>query len=317
MASELIFPYETLSDPVELEVYDPSVDGHRGTGVGLRDRAIDLHDLGFWNEVSLKVRVRVDADTLDDIATDATVVVSVHCGPTNLRHASVLERDGGRGGSFTGELLLERELLAGRAELHAVVAGVVGGVADRFVGQSAVHTVNLQPPRTPDITGDLDVRWRDFTDGDPPLPPELHDQASHLELEHSDGPVLWLNSHVSELRRLLDERTGRTALETALRDVVFDTIAAPALLTMLHCAIATAREHDPAGTEWPGGWQGDVLRALLPLMQPDTDVNQTLETVVSESADHTHQARAHEAVARFLRTTRDAVHAIETLEKNL
>lgn len=316
MAGQLLFPYPTLTEPVALEVFDPSVDGHRGIGVGLRDRAVDLHDLGLWNEVSLKLRVLVDADALEGIASDPTVVVSVHCGPTNLRHAIVLERDAGRRGSFSGELLLERELLAQRAELQAVVAGVVDGVADRFVGESAVHTVNLQPPRSPDIMGALDVQWRDFT-ADPPLAPELHDQASHLELAGPEGPILWLNSTVSELRRLLDERTGRSPIENALRDVVFDTIAAPALLTMLHSAIATARVLDSKGDEWPDGWQGDVLRALLPLMQPDTDVDQTLQAVVTEPDDHSHHAHAPAAVARFLRTTRGAVHAIETLERTL
>jgi hypothetical protein len=315
MADALIFPYATLDEKVELEFFDPSVDGHRGEGVAIRERAVDVYDLGFWNDVTLKARVRVDAEALDAVATAPRVVVTVHCGFTNLRHAVVLERDGGRGGSFTGEVMLERELLATRAEVHAVVAGVVDGVADRYVGESAVHTVNLQPPRSPDITGDLDVQWRDFT-AEPALAPELHDQASYLELEPvgKQAPVLWLNTNVSELPRLLDERSGRTPLERALRDVVFDTIAASALQTMLHSAIAGARSADAAGGEWPDGWRQDVLRALLPLMAPELDVEQALEAVVGSPDDPTYHAAAHTAVARFLRTTKNTINAIEILE---
>src|SRR5262249_34288434 len=141
---------------------------------------------------------------------------------------------------------LNRFLLAGRGELYATVAGTVAGERDRWLGRTAVYQIDLSPPHMPDVSagGELPVVWRDFgpAGGDQdPNAPALPDEVAYLDLNNSKGPTIYLNDK-PELRRLLDDRTGRSALERSTRDLVFDMIAQSALIAMFNAALAAAIE---------------------------------------------------------------------------
>jgi hypothetical protein len=324
MTTTLIYPYTTLDQDVLLRISNARIDGDSVDGVLDRSNAIDLHHVDTWKRLTARISVQVPADLLSKIATDPRIVCTVHCGPTNLRYAIALNADQGRPGSYSGELELEHSMLHCRGRIEAVVAGTVDGIEDRYIGRSNGIEVNLDQPRVPEIAGDLDISWRDFReqlDGAPPIDASLHDQPAWIELDRQEGPRLWLNSAVEGLQRLLDDTPGRSHVERALRDTVFDSIAAPALAAMFATALAAAAEGQE-GDEipWPEDWRQGVLRSLLPLMYPDRSVDDALVHVIDDSRDMDGvadvQSRLHAATAQYLKTTTHARDAVRAIERN-
>ena len=323
MTSHLLFPYDILDGSPNLVVSNPRLDGVRNGDLLRRDGVVELHAVeGPWYRARMHANVRLPEDRLKALAADHRVVCTLHCPSTNLRTGVVMEPDPGRPGSYSAEIELERTLLHKRARLEAVVAGTISGIEHRYLARSNSVDVRLEAVQGPEVSGDLDIRWRRFDqahEGLAALDPALHDQLSWLELDRAEGPRLWLNDHVDWLRRLLDERGGRSKLERAVRDAVFDGIATSATLAMFNAAVAAAYELDQDSEEpWPGEWREAVLRTLLPLMYPDREPDDAIRQVM-DSADplgvQDVQARAHAAVARLLRTNVNAGRAIAALEE--
>lgn len=330
MADALLYPYATLDSEPHLTVGNPRLDGQPDGSLLPRENLVDLHSIeGPWRRARLRAHVQLPADRLTDLIdaqNEHEVVLTVHCPSTNLRHAVMMEPDPGRPGSFSAEVELERALLHARARIEAVAAGTVAGVEDRYLARSNAVDVQIAKLRIPEITGDLDIAWRPFDqehEGLPALPPGIHDQLSHLELDrpHGEGPRLWLNSSVYGLRRLLDERPGRSSVESAMRSAVFDGLATSAMVAMFNAAIAAAVALDDDDDEpWPGDWKEALLRAMLPHMYPERDVEDALRHVLDNSRDPDGavdvQERAHVAAARHLKTNANARRAVKALEEN-
>jgi hypothetical protein len=327
MAETLLYPYPVLDNVPSLMVTNPRLDGVPDGALLPRENLVDLHSIeGPWKRVRLRAHLQLPADRLTkliDTGEDHEVVVAVHCPSTNLRHAVAMEPNPNRPGSYSAEVELERTLLHQRARIEAVVAGTVGGVEDRYLARSNAVDVQVAELRIPEITGDLDIAWRRFDEeheGLPALDPAIHDQLSHLELDRPDAPRLWLNSAVDGLRRLLDERPGRSRTETAMRLAVFDGIATSAMVAMFNVALAAAADlADEDGTPWPGEWKEALLRSLLPLMYPERDVEDALQHILStRDGDGVLdlQERLHAAVARQLKTNANAKRAVSALEED-
>lgn len=321
--ADVVFPYDTLDTEPVLSLTHPRVDGKEARLLA-REGAVDLFDLDGWNEARVNVRVQVPGDELKRLGiTDYSVVASVNCGQTNLRYSTLLERTGSTE-QWVGEVVFPRTLLRDRADLYATVAGVVDGTSDRFLGRSKSVRVFLSPPVSPEVsTGQIPVVWRDFTeteDGQNPIDPALHDEVSFFDISAQDGPVIYLNARVAGLRRLLEERPGRSALERCVRDVVLDGIAQGGMIAMFNAALTAARSNTDEGTpDWPvAEWQKGVLQALLPLIYADREPDAGLRTAV-ESVDSTEdaeelQARLQAATLRHLKTTRNLTRTIKALE---
>jgi hypothetical protein len=331
MADALLYPYAVLDSEPRLTVSNARLDGQREPSLLARENLVDLHSIeGPWRRARLRAHVQLPADRLTDLIDaddEHEVVLTVHCPSTNLRHAVAMEPDPGRPGSFSAEVELERALLHTRARIEAVAAGTVAGVEDRYLARSNAVDVQIAELRIPEISGDLDIAWRPFDqehESLPALPPGMHDQLSHLELDrpNGEGPRLWLNSSVNGLRRLLDERPGRSSVESAMRLAVFDGIATSAMLAMFNTAIAAAIAlDDDDGEPWPGDWKEALLRSMLPHMHPERDVDDALRHALDNSRDSEGavdvQERAHAAAARHLRTNVNARRAVKALEENL
>ncbi len=323
MTEELLYPYQVLGSIPRLTVSNPRLDGHPHGDLLPREGLVDLHSIeGPWIRVRLRASLQLPAERLAQVTDEHHVVCTVHCPSTNLRYAVVMEPDPGRAGSYSAEVELERLLLHQRARVEAVVAGTVAGIEDRYLARSNPIDVHIASLRIPDISGDLDIAWRHFDkeqEGLPALDAALHDQLSSLELDRPEGPRLWLNSSVTGLRRLLDERLGRPELEAAVRATVFDAIATSATMAMFGASVAAATELvEEDGPPWPGEWQEEVLRSLLPLMYPEREVDDALEQVVENqdgAGGKDVQMRAHGAVARLLKTNTNSKKAIKALEK--
>jgi hypothetical protein len=320
----VLFPYKTLSTEPVLTLSSPKVDG-QPTQLLNREGRIDLFDLPVgWRQARVGLRVQLPTDELAEIgASEPSVVATLNCGPTNLRVAQRLEP--GQDGQWVGDFDLPRTLLVDRAELYATVAGTIGGEANRWLGRTRAVQIDISPPRSPEIgpAGQIPVVWRDFAvaeEGQSPIDPAVHGEIAYVDLTGTTGPVIYLNDGIDGLRRLLDDRTGRSAVERAARDVVFDLIAQSALVAMFNAAVAAAAELAEDGDpQLPSvDWQRGVLESLLPLMYPDRDVEAALPIAAEalDSGDDAQdvQTRLLAAAARHVRTKAHVRQTMTALE---
>ena len=321
----VLFPYQTLSTEPGLALSNPRVDGEPRQLLA-REGHIDLFELADgWRQARVGLRVQLPVEQLASIgASDPEVVATLNCGPTNLRVARRLE-PGAQPGQWVGEFNLDRVLLADRAELYATVAGTVDGERHRWLGRTSPVKVDIAPPRSLEIgpSGQIPVVWRDFAttaEGQNPIDPALNREIAYVDLIGPTGHVIYLNDGIQGLRRLLDDRAGRSPIERTARDVVFDLIADSALVAMFNAATAAAAELAEDGeAEMPSGdWRRGVLESLLPLMYPDRDVAESLVIVVDarDSGDDAQdvQTRLLAAAARHVRVRAHVLQAMTALE---
>jgi hypothetical protein len=321
----VLFPYKTLSTDPVLTLSNPRVDAEP-VQLLTREGHIDLFAAPEgWRQARIGLRVQLPIDELASIgASEPEVVATLNCGPTNLRVAQRLE-PGARAGQWVGEFDLPRTLLVDRAELYATVAGTVAGEPHRWLGRTRPVQVDVAPPRSPEFgpAGQIPVVWRDFAtteEGQNPIDPALHNEIAYVDLAGAAGPVIYLNDGIDGLRRLLDDRTGRSPVERATREVVFDLIAQSALVAMFTAAVAAAAELAEDGeAQMPShDWQRGVLESLLPLMYPDRDVEAALAIAAEalDSGDDAQdvQTRLLGAAARHVRTRTHVLQTMTALE---
>jgi hypothetical protein len=327
MATTTLFPYLVLDTDPTLRLSNPTVDG-RPAALLPHENRVDLSELADgWREARVNARVQVPVEELETMGVrQYEVVLTLHCRPTNLRSAVALEPSGGeRSGQWTGSLELPRTMIRDRAFIYATVTATVNEVPHRWLGRSREVSVDLHPPRIPEITGgQVPVIWRDFSksdEGQNPIDPSLHDEMSFVDMSLPDGPVIYLNERVPGLRRLLDVRTGRTRSERAVRETALDLVATPAIVSMANAALAAAGPPEEGGeAQWPGGdWQRDVLRTVLPLMYPERDPDAALALAVralmsGEEAQDI-QSRLFGAASRLVKATHHVRGVIKTLEE--
>ena len=328
MATETLFPYAVLETSPTLRLSSPMVDGEFAPLLS-REGRVDLSELAEgWSEARVNARVEVPVDELEALGVRKyEVVLTLHCGPTNLRSTVPMESSGSEGsGQWTSSIDLPNMVIRDRAAIYATVTGTVADVPHRWLGASREISVDLHPPRTPEISGgQVPVVWRDFSEteeGQNPIDPALHDEMSFVDMSLPEGPIIYLNDRVPELRRLLDVRTGRTRAERAIREMALDLVAVPAMVSMVNVAIAAAGPPDEGGeAQWPDSdWQRDVLRGLLPLMYPDREPDAALAVAVrgltsSEDAQDI-QSRLLGAASRLVKATPHVRGVIKHLEED-
>lgn len=328
MPAEILYPYETLGDARPLLALANARVDSVPVDVLPREDYVDMYLAPEgWRRATLGVRVQVPAERIDEIADgDVRVVVVLHCAATNLRTVVPLETAGAeRRGQYVGQLELESIHLHGRARIEAIVAATVAHVTNRYLGHSRPVVVNLEEPRSVEIGGgDVTLAWRRFdapADDGVLIDPVFHDEPAWLDLSNQDEAVLYLNEGVADLRRLLDDRPGRTALEKATRDAVFDSIAVAATVAMFNGALQAAAHlvGDNESPPWPDGtWAPGVLRALLGSMYPNLGADEALTAALGDRNDPDGgpqlQALAHAAASHLLKTTRTAHRVVRALE---
>ncbi len=328
MPTEILYPYDTLGDARPLLTLANARVDAVAVDVLPREGHVDMYLApAGWRRATLGVRVQTPAEQIDEIADrDVRVVVVVHCAATNLRTVVPLEAAGAeRRGQYVGELELESIHLRGRTRIEAIVAATVAHVPDRYLGHSRPVVVDLEEPRSVEIGGgDVTLAWRRFdapADEGVHIDPIFHDEPAWLDISDEDEAVLYLNEGVADLRRLLDDRPGRTALERAARDAVFDSIAVAATVAMFNAALQAAAHlaGDDEAPPWPAGtWAPGVLRALLGSMYPSVGPDEALTAALGDRDDPDGgaqlQALAHAAASHLLKSTRTAHRVVRALE---
>jgi hypothetical protein len=325
MPAETLFPYKTLDVEPGLHLSSPVVDGEPAPLLS-REGRVSLHDLpSDWKVAKLQVRATIPPDAMDSIGARAPrSVLTVHCGPTNLRAVCALQAGDGAG-DWTGAVELARMHLHESAQLYVTVTGTIDGIGDRWLARSKPWSIDLQPPRDVEISGgQIPCRWRDFSQAEPgenPIDPAFHNETSYVDLNALEGPVIYLNESVDGLRRFLDQRPGRPRLGKAVRETTLDLIAQPTLVAMANAALVAAIPDGSEGIDWPGeSWQRGVLESLLPVMYPDRDPTAALavavEAISSGDGALDVQTRLQAAAGRSIKASNHTLSVLRALESS-
>jgi hypothetical protein len=315
-----IFPYPVLVGDVGLRVVSTVVDG---TPLALNlmnqtERVVALQELTRtkrgWNEIQLRLEAKVDERELTAGPWRTPVcVATVSNRRTRVGDAYLLRQVSP--GRWTGEIELRQGEHTGRTEIGARVVATVDGVDGRLVGVAEEPWYADFDAREPTRQRSLTMRWIDFTDENNPHLHEFRHDPWLLEMDATE-PVLCLNSSVEGLRGVLEK--AATSEQKVARELLATQIASEAWSAMCNAALA-ACEGGGDAVEWPGGWQEDVLRRMLPDihpgLSPDESLAEAVRTRVTGDGGGELQMRVMHAASTQAKKPRNVATAMKTLER--
>ncbi|GAA2229060.1 hypothetical protein GCM10010232_14070 [Streptomyces amakusaensis] len=310
------FPYPILVGDVGLTVEKVWVDNIPLSLNSISDgeRVIALHAVKReWDEIRIKISVSVDADELDSgLWSSPVCVASVRNRRTNIRLSFPLRPDGE--GRWDGEVELRRGEHVGRCEIDAWIVAEVKGVEGRLIGRAENPWSADFEAKQPTRQRSVKMVWKNF-----PEHSFLHDFRDDPWVLHAeaDEPVLYLNSAVEGFRALLDNASG--AEQKLAREILASQIASEAWTAMFNTALyASATDGDRP--EWPGGWQEEVLRRMLPDFFPTSSPDEALAELVGRRANgeggadlHARLMHAATVSSKKQRTVANSVRALARL----
>ena len=291
--SAVLYPYPTLklADQPELRVSEARLDtgalGHIDP-VG----AVYLHECqGTWTDVTLALSVTCETDlkAFEEKHGRVSAVVTANCLPTNMRQRLVLAPSDTVPNRWEGELKLDRANYAKRVDLVTTFTATVDGVPHRIVGQSARREVYFDKPESVRLNGTLDVRWVNFkTKGEPAA---SFPDSTHVVAFGTGLPAIWLNRDFEGLEALLADRKDRDPGERGVTDMLRIGIARGAWLALFADSLTGVRAGEENGEEpdWPSSdWQKQVLKQILPKIDPTKPERELLQLVVDARATPGH-----------------------------
>ena len=272
-------PYPVLLGDVVLDVRQARVDdvALNLSMISTAQRAIALHTVERADWETARFAVRVNAPHAELTAgpwSEVACLAILAERRTNTRTVTRLRGDGP--GVWVGEVVLNRDLHLGRAEVTAQLVATVHGVDGRAIGATDVAWVIDLEERAPARHKSVKTVWADFGD----------ERNTHLHAFRGDPwmveavgeePTLHLNLAFDGLEALL--RSGRAADRPA-RDAVASQIATDVWSALFHAAVYSA-QIDDGQVEWPGGWQEATLRRMLPDVFPDRSPDDALTEIVN------------------------------------
>jgi len=273
-----IFPYPTLSEPLELTVRSVALDGITDPSLLVVDDHLHVSPERTWTEMELGLEV-VGPRTIEPNVETPVVAAVAACGPSNLRVATRLARSVTDSARWSGSIRISRDATRGSLALKAIIGGRIGGRDGRFAGESKTVTVQIDESSISPITGTVAVRWIDFHETSPAHPDLTRFSNEAFYIHVSDvGPVVFLNSGFPRLSAVLSERTGLPAAAQALRSTLGNSIAMSAWMAMFNTAAGDVVQTDDGDPlELPTGWKGDVLQRLIvqifPLESPESGLS--------------------------------------------
>jgi hypothetical protein len=318
--TDILFPYDTLGEPLEFQVGTPRVGDRQAPGVAHpgEDRTFHLYEItGNWRRVELPVEVTVQRERLEEYEREhgrAGLVVVAHCRPTNTRQVFNPGRSDVDSGRWEGTLELDRDNFRDRVELRAVLTCAAGGIPHRPAASGAPWVLHFDEPASLRLRGTLSVRWVNFKDpAAHPLARQFQDSTHVVSLSGS-LPEIWLNSAFEGLEPLLRDRKDRRGADKALHDMQRMSIARSVWMALVGDALAAVRPGDEGEEpEWPErDWQAEVLRRVLPEVDPGKPERELLRLAAEDWRDHPGSA---EFLSRAEAVIGDAIRANETLRR--
>lgn len=286
--SNIAYPYPVLTaSDVELRVDSVEVDGLRQelNLISDREQVVALHHVKKqqWSSIILRVTVAVRGDEIGEGPWELPKCVAIlRNRKTHVRRSVELDSCGQGRGMWTGEVEMYSDEHIGRTELDAQLVARVQGIEGRVIG-TAVHrwTVDLEA-RRPTKERSIRMVWRDFTDESDPQLFTYRDDPWLVEAA-GDEPTIFLNSAVEGLRTVLEGGGG--GAEKILRETLATQIASEAWVCLFNTAVYASSANSKEPMWWPGGWQEDVLRRMLPDVFPDLSPDDALTEALQRRLD--------------------------------
>ncbi|MFE4664112.1 hypothetical protein ACFRI7_08595 [Streptomyces sp. NPDC056716] len=281
-----VFPYPRLRGTVSLRVDAARVKApeqsreqldSRARSVVERAVALGLAETEDWETATLTVSATVPSRATDPSGpwSDVAVVAVLTDRATNTRVTARLaaEEEGGR--EWRGELELLRSDVFDRAALTVQVVATVDGVPGRIIGEAAddwIVDVRSDVP-TRELT--FDIKELGFSGG--PRWLQRFGDVPWVVNPSAALPTVHINTDFEGMADLLGaEGRGPEAL---VNELLVCQMAADVWIAVFHSAIGDLEIEDDGTPLFPHGWQGEVLREMLPDVVPDRSLEDALREV--------------------------------------
>ena len=216
-----------------------------------------------------------------------TASLVAHCRNTRLRIGVPLEPMQGDPGQWHGEITLDRRQVRGTVSLRAVLTDTRTAHAHRLLASSDPWILIDDKTSGIGVQGDFSpsVKWLNFRDAQthPHLQREA-DQPYYVDL-FGELPMIFMNSGFAGLADVFPQEGKPEGLLYPIHEAMCVGISRSAWQAMFYTSVAclcvtSTSDND---IELPTGWQGLVLRHLLPRIYPSISISSALGQVMSDS----------------------------------
>jgi hypothetical protein len=310
---EIIFPYETMEQPLGVRFYHPRLDGVPivpSPPIG-EERILKLYEVpSKWQKLELDVEITTERQHVIDFERESgkfELVIVAHCRPTNSRQTFRPPRSEVDSTRWEGVLELDRDNFRDRVELRTILTSSRDDTPCRPVAFGDSWTVHLDEPASLRLRGTLPVKWVHFKASDAPALAQQFADSTHVVSLDGDLPAIWLNADFEGLEPLLKDRKDRRSSDKALHDMQRLSIARSVWMALVSDSMAAIPpiEGDEEPTFPETEWKAEVLRRLLPEIEPAQSERQLLRLAATEWRTHpgsaTFLARAEAVVGEILK----------------
>ncbi|MCX2949982.1 hypothetical protein [Lentzea sp. NEAU-D7] len=320
-----VFPYQTLFDPVDLEVVSVTVDGRSlpYMQISKSERTIALHQTGRteWDAATLQLKATLPEQ---EIAvgpwSDLVCLAVLTENATNARSTARLSK--GRDGYWHGQIELVHGRHLNRASLALAVTGEIGGVQGRIIGATDKDWCIDLKAVTPKRQREIPIVETDFREGPEEWLRPFKDSLWIVETVN-DIPVVYLNTTAVEgLVEIMNDKGGSPG-EKLVRDMTASQIAQDVWTAMFHTAISELDLDDDGTPVVPSGWREPVLRMMLPDVLPGRQLTDALfeinERRTSGSGWPELQTNIQYAAGKRSQVTKkltNAVRMVDSMDRN-
>ncbi|MFH9978090.1 hypothetical protein ACH4ND_02320 [Streptomyces sp. NPDC017179] len=249
----------------------------RARSVVERAVALGLAETEGWATATLTVSATIPSKATepDGPWSDVVVVAVLTDKATNTRVTSRLvpEAEGGR--EWRGELQVLRADLFDRATLTVQVVATVDGVPGRIIAEATDDWIVDVRGDTPTREQSFDIKEVGFAKG----PQWLRSFTEAPWIVNASGalPTVHINTDFEGMTDVLGAE-GRGP-EGLVNELLVSQMAADVWIAVFHSAIGDLEIEDDGTPLFPHGWQGEVLREMLPDVVPDRTLEDALREV--------------------------------------
>ncbi|MFI7874586.1 hypothetical protein [Streptomyces salinarius] len=281
-----VFPYPRLRGTVSLRVDAAKVKApeqpreeldSRARSVVERVVALGLAETEDWETATLTVSATIPSKATESGGpwSEVVVVAVLTDRTTNTRVTARLvpEAEGGR--EWRGDLRVLRSDVFERATLTVQVVATVDGVPGRIIAEAADDWVVDTRGDVPTREQSFDVKEVGFAKG----PQWLRNFVDAPWIVNASGrlPTVHINTDFEGITDVLSAE-GRGP-EGLVNELMVSQMAADVWIAVFHSAIGDLEIEDDGTPLFPHGWQGEVLREMLPDVVPGRSLEDALREV--------------------------------------
>ncbi|MFA3872229.1 hypothetical protein ABS735_00770 [Streptomyces sp. MMCC 100] len=281
-----VFPYPRLRGTVSLRVDAARVKApeqpreqldSRARSVVERVVALGLAETEDWETAALTVSATIPSKATEPGGpwSEVVVVAVLTDRATNTRVTARLvpETEGGR--EWRGDLKVLRSDVSERATLTVQVVATVDGVPGRIIAEAVDDWVVDTRGDVPTREQSFDIKEVGFAKG----PQWLRNFVDAPWIVNASGrlPTVHINTDFEGITDVLSAE-GRGP-EGLVNELMVSQMAADVWIAVFHSAIGDLEIEDDGTPLFPHGWQGEVLREMLPDVVPDRSLEDALREV--------------------------------------